>query len=60
MYLCFDKRSSSQEKLKPLDQELIKWKNKAEILQDRVEQLENDKNILEQQVAEMTAEKEGR
>ena len=51
---------AAQEDELTINQELIIWKNKAKILQDRVEQLENDKKFLEQQLAEITAETEGR
>ena len=51
---------AAQEDELNINQELIIWKNKAKILQDRVEQLENDKKFLEQQLAEITIETEGR
>ena len=51
---------AAQEDELTINQELIIWKNKAKILQDRVEQLENDKKFLEQQLAEITTETEGR
>ena len=43
-----------------MNQELVQWKIKAEILQAPVEDLEADRAFLEQQLIKLTAETEDR
>ncbi|KAL0961676.1 hypothetical protein UPYG_G00352950 [Umbra pygmaea] len=42
----------------PMNQELLQWKNKAEMLQARVEELEAEKTFLRQQLDTLISQKQ--